>query len=570
MRSGSGLKRCRQTLVLVVALFALSVASPGEAPAQTSLPPGQGSNQVAIPTPAALQTLAAKKSTPKKPTPKKPTAKKKTVPKPTVTKASTTSTTSTTVAGPTTTTSVPSTSTTPTATTTPTTLTTPPTVSTVVPKLPTGPGVPAPAEANTILPPTAPSTGTTIARRSLDPLGNLPANITPQEYVDAVLGWTESLTVRRKAVDLAALRSRVEAVTASATSTAQTYPALAAYLALLGDGHSALYTPNEARSLLEGRARGFGFSLIDGTVFPFAGSPAEVAGMRDRDRLVGVNGTPYVRGMRLSTIPDTATFDLIRTDPATLIETPVSVTVTRGEVTTSLRPTARQLPNSTGADSRIGLVELPGSTGSSADEDQFIKAGLDAIRSVDVSPRCGWVLDLRRNSGGFGTSMLAGVSPLYGDGRIAGFIDAQEKVSWMSVKGTDVLIDGRVRASGKTSLTLGNQNAPIAILTSPATASAGELAVIGFAGRGGVRVFGEPTVGVTSGNLGRSYPDGSFVAVTNVYDVDRLGRVYDGPLQPDELVRNDWSKYGLSTDPVIAAATGWLSNQPACSSFRAP
>ena len=89
--------------------------------------------------------------------------------------------------------------------------------------------------------------------------------------------------------------------------------------------------------------------------------------------------------------------------------------------------------------------------------------------------------------------------------------------------------------------------------------------MVGLVGRPGVRVFGEPTVGVTSGNLGRSYPDGSFVAVTNVYDVDRLGRVYDGPLQPDQPVRNDWRTFGLTSDPVIAAASTWLKGQPACS-----
>ncbi len=400
----------------------------------------------------------------------------------------------------------------------------------------------------------------------MDPFGNFPADLTPQEYVDAVLGWTEGLSVRRRAVDLPALRARVEAVTASATTTAQTYPALSAYLALLGDGHSALYTPNEARSLLEGRARGFGFSLIDGYLFPLPGSPAEGAGMRERDRLVAVNGTPYVIGTtRLSTVPDTSTFDLARLDPATLVEATLTVTITRGEITTSLKPKVRRLTDTAGVDSKLGFVDLPGATGSSTDEKQFVQQGIDGIRETDASPRCGWILDLRRNTGGFGTTMLAGVAPLYGDGTFAGLINAQESVQWMSIKGASVLLDGRVQVTGPTVVKLANPNAPIAVLTGQSTASAAELAVVGLAGRGGVRVFGEPTVGVTSGNLGRSYPDGSFVAVTNVYDVDRLGRVYDGPLQPDETVKTDWSKFGTPGDPVVVAASTWLKAQPACS-----
>ena len=436
---------------------------------------------------------------------------------------------------------------------------------TVVPRLPTGPGVPVPPEANVILPP-ATAVGATIARRPLDPAATLPGDLTPQEYVDVVLGWTESLSVRRRAVDLPALRARVEAVTASATTTAQTYQALSAYLALLGDGHSALYTPNEARSLLEGRARGFGFSLLGGYAFPFPGSPAEQAGLRDRDRLVAVNGAPFVLGTtRLSGVPDTSTFDLVRTDPTTAAESTVSITVTRGEINTSLKPKVRRLSDPAGSDTRIGVVDLPGATGSGADEKLFVQQGLDGIREVDASPRCGWILDLRRNSGGFGTTMLAAVAPLYGEGIFAGLIDSQERVQWMSIKGASVLLDGRVQATGSTAVKLANPSAPIAVLTGPVTASAGELAVVGLAGRPGVRVFGEPTLGVTSGNLGRSYPDGSFVAVTNVYDVDRLGRVYDGPLQPDQPVKTDWRSFGLNGDPVIAAASTWLKAQPACS-----
>jgi carboxyl-terminal processing protease len=442
------------------------------------------------------------------------------------------------------------------------------TVPTIVPHLPTGPGVAAPPEAAVILPPLSPATpvssGSAVAHRDISPFGALPADLTPQEYVQVVLGWTEEFSVRRKAVDLPALRARVEAVTAGATTTAETYPALEAYLALLGDGHSALYTPNEARSLLEGKARGFGFTLIDGYMFPFPGSPAEAAGLRDRDRLVGVNGMPYVKGTRLSGIPDSSTFDVVRVDPTTSTEATLSFTVDRGDITTSLKPKIRRLTSVSGDDTRLGLVDLPGATGSKADETAFVAAGLEGLRDTDTVPRCGWVLDLRRNSGGFGPTMIAGVAPLYGDGVFAGLLDARERVSWLSIKGASVLVDGQLQVAGSTTVKLAIPNAPIAVLTGPVTASAAELALVGLTGRGGVRVFGEPSVGVTSGNLGRVLPDGSFVAVTNVYDVDRVGHVYDGPLQPDEVVTMDWSRFGLATDPVLASATTWLKHQSAC------
>jgi hypothetical protein len=65
--------------------------------------------------------------------------------------------------------------------------------------------------------------------------------------------------------------------------------------------------------------------------------------------------------------------------------------------------------------------------------------------------------------------------------------------------------------------------------------------------------------------VGRSYPDGSFLAVTNTLDIDRTGRTFNGPLAPDEAVTMDWSLFGTSADPVLAAATRWARAQPACS-----
>ncbi|HET9315311.1 MAG TPA: hypothetical protein VFQ51_06950, partial [Vicinamibacteria bacterium] len=42
---------------------------------------------------------------------------------------------------------------------------------------------------------------------------------------------------------------------------------------------------------------------------------------------------------------------------------------------------------------------------------------------------------------------------------------------------------------------------------------------------------------------------------------DRTGREDDGPIPPDEPVAIDWTRVGSGDDPVVHAATGWLSRQ---------
>jgi hypothetical protein len=62
--------------------------------------------------------------------------------------------------------------------------------------------------------------------------------------------------------------------------------------------------------------------------------------------------------------------------------------------------------------------------------------------------------------------------------------------------------------------------------------------------------------------------DGAMLVVTTSRAADRLGREYDGPIQPDQPVETDWTRVGSDDDPVIRAATGWLSEQGQCPALR--
>jgi hypothetical protein len=94
--------------------------------------------------------------------------------------------------------------------------------------------------------------------------------------------------------------------------------------------------------------------------------------------------------------------------------------------------------------------------------------------------------------------------------------------------------------------------------------AAGELTVVTFKGRPKVRVIGEPTGGSPFLVFNTDLSDGSFLGVSGADAMDRTGRMYDGPILPDEVVPIEWALFGSNRDPVILAARDWLLNQPDC------
>jgi carboxyl-terminal processing protease len=323
----------------------------------------------------------------------------------------------------------------------------------------------------------------------------------------------------------------------------------------LGDGHSAFLDPPAARSLLEGTSTGFGLRVYPpDVIFVVRGSPADVVGIRTLDRIVSFNGKPFAATSATERAVDTAVIRVARPQIGEL-----EFNVRRGELTTAERPTARAL------DARIGYLDLPGSTGKPENEQAFAAAGVAVVNSVEqqISP-CGWVLDLRRNSGGFPFSMMSALEPFFPEQSVGGFVYGDDKREQLRFSAGKVLIDNRVVWTNAAPARLRDPSVPVAVLTSNLTGSAGEIATIAFIGRPGSRSFGTATVGVTSANVGVRLADDSFLMVTHSYDLDRTGKVYDGPINPDEVVLIDWSTFGTAQDPVLNAANTWLASQPSC------
>lgn len=184
---------------------------------------------------------------------------------------------------------------------------------------------------------------------------------------------------------------------------------------------------------------------------------------------------------------------------------------------------------------------------------------------ADAGPRtCGYVLDLRGNTGGNVWPMLIGLSGLLGDGPQGRSEDADGLVEDYAAlsEGSAVVLAEQGR--GLTMMTIDNWRlipslaaSPVALLLDDATASSGEGVAVAFAGRALTRTFGAPTYGVASSNEGYPLADGTNVVVTTAMMVDRNGRTYPYGFTPDQVVD------GEDEDPVDAARA-WLALQPAC------
>ena len=253
-------------------------------------------------------------------------------------------------------------------------------------------------------------------------------------------------------------------------------------------------------------------------------------------------------------------------------------------------PDPRNLPGGAalpGAPGEPGLayVWLPGFTGKNlAGRADSIQA---VIRALDAAAPCGWVLDLRRNLGGYTDAMVAGIHPIMGDAPASrtqpgyfGDVDRDNARALYFVTGGRAGLYDPARDEQVTYVrvtrpyALRRPGSPVALLVGPATASASEAITLGF--RGGPvpnRSFGEPTYGLTTGPYGTYLkPDDGFLNITATIMFDRTGRLYGGKLQPDELVvtgPNAFKYHQLTptpdpADPVVGAAAAWLRRQPAC------
>lgn len=361
----------------------------------------------------------------------------------------------------------------------------------------------------------------------------------PTVYFRVALFLIQRNSLMSDRVDWIAVRAEADELVRGARSTRDTYPAIRLVLRRLGDDHSHLASPETVRAYRSGSDFTLGLTAIwpESTVAVVSpGSPADEAGIKVGDLVDAVDGSApaHVRGvLLLPRGPQAVSLVLRRSGKAE----PVSTQLTPRSMRFNQPATVRRLANG------LGYIDVPGVVGGG---DSFDRDSVAAIRGADATPICGWVVDLRRNVGGNMWPMLHAVRPILGEGNP--FTYRYGKGPW----------------SQEPVYLLKQPNPAIAVLTSRLTVSSGELLAVAFRGPPTTRTFGEATSGLSTSNMNYPLVDGAMLVVTTSRAADRTGRVYDGPIQPDQPVAIDWPRLGSDDDPVIRVASSWLQEQARC------
>lgn len=205
-----------------------------------------------------------------------------------------------------------------------------------------------------------------------------------------------------------------------------------------------------------------------------------------------------------------------------------------------------------------GYIEVPGFHGGNqkiilafADSTQHI------IKILASSNIKGWIIDLRQNDGGNQEPMIAGLGPLFSSEKLGALIDVNNKADGWYYK------DGKYWGDGYEGCTVSNpvslkEKLPIAVLTSNQVGSSGEIVTISFIGNYNTKSFGQPTMGLTTGNGSFDLADESKMYLASTVMSDRNGKLYHGSIEPDFPIEN---KTIDGKDIVIKAAIEWIKSR---------
>lgn len=196
----------------------------------------------------------------------------------------------------------------------------------------------------------------------------------------------------------------------------------------------------------------------------------------------------------------------------------------------------------------ISTVKVPAIVADAATSQSYADTLAGALVKASASTSCGWVVDLRGNTGGDMNPMLAGLSPLLGEGKLGGFIDKR------GIKTELSLHRGAVQLGNQTTLKTSYDQkltGPIAVLQDRMTGHPGKWCCSPFRAAAG-SALGWPSTGLSSANQVRRLYDGTEMLITVALDMDSMGKVHGGVIEPQQATAP-----GASPE----AARSWLTTQ---------
>jgi len=397
-----------------------------------------------------------------------------------------------------------------------------------------------------------------------------PDSLTAPQFVEGALDVLQAEYLYSSRVDWATLRQDALIGLADNTPLEIAYDRLETALRQIGtqggDSHSQLFRPG-----VGGRAWplvGLGARYArDGTVIlVYPGSAAELGGLQVGDRIDSING---VRLYDLQARLDNGLDDGVSVPYALTVRRQgliVNLTIESGGYYDLLTPVINRPARG------VVYLETFGTygTGISTDEynDMLTDAHARLSEAFNQAPTCGYVLDVRRNTGGVAFPVLLPMMPLVGDvlfgtsyrpeGMAVGF-GRYDSVSGQ-ISGGAITGSGRLRPAIPAVI---DATLPVAVLTSRATASMGEFSAVMLLGdeSRSVRIFGEQTAGLLSFLGFYNLYDGGAIWIARANLTDRIGRTYPDGLIPDQPVVLDWARHATPSDPALNAALSWLNAQ---------
>jgi carboxyl-terminal processing protease len=350
--------------------------------------------------------------------------------------------------------------------------------------------------------------------------------------------------------DWDAIGDKYEALVKGGLSDEDFYLAMDEMIFELGDEHSRFLAPEQVKAEeqeMAGQQNFVGIGALvmqleggaSGTIVSvFPGSPAAQAGLRLHDKVLGVDGGPWLdetTGQSRTLGPEGTPVTVTIQRPG---EDPRDVTMTRGAISSSLPIDYCIVPGT-----RIGYVYLPSFFDTTIDEQVH-----DALEKMTADgPLDGLILDNRMNSGGLNTVAEPILS--YFTGGVSGHFVSREDTRPLELKPEDIN---------------GSQTVPLAVLVDLGTASYGEIfsGVLRVANR--ATILGQNTLGNVEVLHGFDFEDGSmaWIAAETFEPVGEANGIWERTgIVPDFLVPTRWDLFTEANDPALARAVDLLLNK---------